>query len=236
MEQRAENDILYGLHTVAAALANPKRKCVKLLATKNAAERIKDEIAASGLAPTEASPKDLDRIVGPEAVHQGMVLEAKPLRQPRLDQIPKEGVTVFLDQVTDPHNVGAILRSCAAFAVTALITTARHSPEGSGVLFKAASGAYELVPFVKVTNLSRAMDEMREYGFRLIGLDSEAERSIGEIDKAPPLALVLGAEGKGLRELTRKTCDEVVKLDLPGAIKSLNVSNAAAISLYALLR
>jgi 23S rRNA (guanosine2251-2'-O)-methyltransferase len=236
MEQRAENDILYGLHTVAAALANPKRKFVKLLATKNAAERIKDEIAASGLVPTEASPKELDRIVGPEAVHQGMVLEAKPLRQPRLDQIPKEGVTVFLDQVTDPHNVGAILRSCAAFAVTALVTTARHSPEGSGVLFKAASGAYELVPFVKVTNLSRAMDEMREYGFRLIGLDSEAERTVADIDKSPPLALVLGAEGKGLRELTRKTCDEVVRLDLPGAIKSLNVSNAAAISLYALLR
>lgn len=236
MDQRPENDILYGLHTVAAALTNPKRKFVKLMATKNAAERIKDEIAVSGLTPVETSPRDLDKIVGPEAVHQGMVLEAKPIRQPRLDQIPKEGVTVFLDQVTDPHNVGAILRSCAAFAVTALVTTARHSPEGSGVLFKAASGAYELVPFVKVTNLSRAMDEMREHGFRLIGLDSEGDMAISEVDSTPPLALVLGAEGKGLRELTRKTCDQVVRLDLPGAIKSLNVSNAAAISLYALLR
>ena len=130
--ERPENDILYGLHTVAAALANPKRKFVKLMATKNAAERIKDEIAAAGLTPVETSPRELDRIVGPEAVHQGMVLEAKPIRQPRLDQIPKEGVTVFLDQVTDPHNVGAILRSCAAFAVTALVTGPPRSPVPTG--------------------------------------------------------------------------------------------------------
>ena len=113
-----------------------------------------------------------------------------PLLQPRLDQIPREGVVVMLDQVTDPHNVGAIMRSCAAFAVTALVATARHSPEASGVLFKAASGAYEHVPFVKVTNLSRGMEEMRGYGFRLIGLDSEAETRLADVDKSPPLVLV----------------------------------------------
>ena len=141
---------------------------------------------------------------------------------------------MLLDQVTDPHNVGAIMRSCAAFAVTALVATARHSPEASGVLFKAASGAYEHVPFAKVTNLARAMDELRGYGFRLVGLDSEGEKSIAETAPDRPVALVLGAEGKGLRQLTRQTCDEVVRLDMPGAIKSLNVSNAAAIALYAL--
>ena len=128
------------------------------------------------------------------------------------------------------------MRSCAAFAATALVTTARHSPEASGVLFKAASGAYEHVPFVRVTNLSRAMDELKSYGFRILGLDSEAETSLAEADRAPPLALVLGAEGKGLRQLTRQTCDLLVRLDLPGPIKSLNVSIAAAIALHALCR
>ena len=231
-----ENEVLYGLHTVAEALKNPKRKFVSLLASKNAADRMAADIAASGLQPQEIHPRDLDRITGPEAVHQGLLLEAKPLRQPRLNQIAREGVAVVLDQVTDPHNVGAILRSCAAFAVTALITTSRNSPEATGVLLKAASGAYEHVPFVKVTNLHRALEELREYGFRLIGLDSEADGIIDDVDPQPPLALVLGAEGKGLRQLTQKTCDQVVRLDLPGEIKSLNVSNAAAIALHALRR
>ncbi len=158
------------------------------------------------------------------------------MRQPRLDQIPRQGVVVFLDQVTDPHNVGAIMRSCAAFGVTALVATARHSPEASGVLLKSASGAYEHVPFAKVTNLARAMEELRSYGFLLLGLDSEAEADIGDVSLSLPLALVLGAEGKGLRQLTRQTCDRVARLDMPGEIKSLNVSNAAAIALYALHR
>ena len=182
------------------------------------------------------NPKVLDRKVEPDAVHQGMILEAKALRQPQLDEIEQSGVVVMLDQVTDPHNVGAILRSCAAFQVTAVVTTARHSAEASGVLFKAASGAYEHVPFVKVTNLARAMEELRDAGFRLVGLDSEAETVLGAIDKTPPLVLVLGAEGKGLRELTRKNCDVVAKLDFSGAIRSLNVSNAVAVALYALTR
>ena len=165
-----------------------------------------------------------------------MILEAKPLRQPQLGEIEQSGVVVMLDQVTDPHNVGAILRTCAAFQVTAVVTTARHSAEASGVLFKAASGAYEHVPFVKVTNLARAMEELRDAGFRLVGLDSEAEIALGAVDKVPPLVLVLGAEGRGLRELTRKNCDVVAKLDFSGAIRSLNVSNAAAVALYALTR
>ena len=231
-----ENDIIYGAHPVEEALKNPKRQFVKLTCTLNGAERLRALTQPLGITPEIVNPKVLDRKVEPDAVHQGMILEAKALRQPQLDEIEQSGVVVMLDQVTDPHNVCAILRSCAAFQVTAVVTTARHSAEASGVLFKAASGAYEHVPFVKVTNLARAMEELRDAGFRLVGLDSEAETVLGAIDKTPPLVLVLGAEGKGMRELTRKNCDVVAKLDFSGAIRSLNVSNAAAVALYALTR
>ena len=231
-----ENDVIYGAHPVEEALKNPTRKFVKLTCTLNGAERLKAFTQPLGITPEIVNPKVLDRRLEPDAVHQGMILEAKPLRQPRLDQIEKSGVVVMLDQVTDPHNVGAILRTCAAFQVTALVTTARHSAAASGVLFKAASGAYEHVPFVKVTNLARAMEELRLEGFRFVGLDSEADVTLAEVDKTPPLVLVLGAEGKGLRELTAKNCDVVAKLDFSGAIRSLNVSNAAAVALYALTR
>jgi 23S rRNA (guanosine2251-2'-O)-methyltransferase len=167
-------------------------------------------------------------------VHQGVVVEAKSLPQPRLDQISKDGLLVILDQVTDPHNVGAILRSCAAFGVTAMVTTARHAPHETGVFFKAASGAYEHIPVVRVTNLGRALEELKGYGFTLLGLDSDADIEISHAPKPKPLALVLGAEGKGLRQKTRELCDTVARLDMPGKIKSLNVSIAAAVSLYAL--
>jgi 23S rRNA (guanosine2251-2'-O)-methyltransferase len=235
--QRAEDvEIIYGIHSVAEAVKNPKRQHLELLATRNAAQRLSSEIAYSGLASREVLPRELDRLLGPEAVHQGLLLRSKPLRQPRLDQIRRQGMVVLLDQVTDPHNVGAILRTCAAFAVTALVATARHSPEASGVLLKAASGAYEHVPFVKITNLARAIEELRSYGFYLIGLDSGAPERLARPNGASASGLVLGAEGKGLRKLTRDTCDAVVQLDLPGVIKSLNVSNAAAIALYELTR
>ncbi len=230
------NDLIYGVHPVTEALKNPKRRFVSMLASKNAADRITGEIAAAKLTPEIIHPRELDRRLGADAVHQGLLLEAKPLIQPRLDQIEKSGIVILLDQVTDPHNVGAILRTCAAFRVTALVATARHSPEGSGVLFKSASGAYEHVAYVKVTNLARAMEELKTYGFRIVGLDSEASGSISEINRTPPLALVMGAEGKGLRQLTRANCDQLARLDLDGPIKSLNVSNAAAIALYALTR
>ncbi len=233
-------ELLFGTHTAEAVLANPRRKIRRILVTRNAAERLAEALAARpDPAPEVVAPQDLDRLTGPDAVHQGIVILADPLPQPRLDQVPRDAIIVLLDQVTDPHNVGAILRSCAAFAVTALVATARHSPEGSAVLSKSASGATEVVPFVKVTNLARAMEELKEYGYTIVGLDSEAPETIAEAAARPrtgPLALVLGAEGKGLRQLTRETCDVLARLDLPGAIQSLNVSNAAAVALYALTR
>ena len=139
---------------------------------------------------------------------------------------------LLLDQITDPHNVGAILRTAAGFAVAAVVTTARHSPEATGVLAKSASGALEFVPIVTVQNLARAMTELKERGYLLVGLDSNGDADLGDVALRAPLALVLGAEGRGLRQLTRETCDRVARLDLPGRIKSLNVSNAAALALY----
>jgi len=229
-------ELLYGVHTVNAALANPRRKLRRLWTTRNAAQRLVTPTCGGGSEPEIVLPQTIDRITGPDAVHQGVAAEFDPLPQPRLDEIPRGGVIVLLDQVTDPHNVGAIIRSCAAFAATALVTTARHSPDGSSVLLKAASGAMEHVPFVKVTNLSRAMEELKDYGFTLVGLDGAADADIARFSAARPLALVLGAEGKGLRELTRKSCDHLARIDLAGSIESLNVSNAAAVSLYAVTR
>lgn len=229
-------EVVYGIHAVEAALGNPDRGIVRLLATGNAARRLAPALNDRGLEAQIISPRELDRAAGPGAVHQGVVIEAEPLHQPHLDEIPRRGIVVVLDQVTDPHNVGAIMRSAAAFAATALVTTARHSPEGSAALAKAASGAIEWLPLVKVTNLARGLDELKGYGFTVLGLDSEAAAAIEDVRVSEPVALVLGAEGKGLRRLTRDTCDMLVRLDLPGVIKSLNVSNAAALALYALHR
>ena len=231
---RGDSEFLYGMHTVEAALQNPKRRILRLLATGNAARRLGPLPASAGIEAEIVAPRDLDRLADPGAVHQGVLVEARRLEDLRLDQIERNATVVLLDQVTDPHNVGAIMRSAAAFAAAAVVTTARHSPQASAVLAKAASGAVEWVPFVKVTNLARAIDELKSYGFTIAGLDSEAALPIEQAQIRPPVALVLGAEGKGLRRLTRASCDTLVRLDLPGPIKSLNVSNAAALALYAL--
>jgi 23S rRNA (guanosine2251-2'-O)-methyltransferase len=147
-------------------------------------------------------------------------------------ELKPDGIVLVLDQITDPHNVGAILRSAAAFAVGAIVTTARHSPEATGVLAKSASGALELVPMVTVQNLARGLEELRQREFLLVGLDSDGEADLADVTLRAPLALVLGAEGKGLRQLTKTTCDRLARIDVPGEIKSLNVSNAAALALY----
>jgi 23S rRNA (guanosine2251-2'-O)-methyltransferase len=229
-----DSEVLYGIHTVEAALQNPKRRILRLLATGNAARRLAPVLDGAGIESEIVTPRDLDRLVGAGAVHQGAVIEARPLAELRLDQIPRARTVLVLDQVTDPHNVGAIMRTAAAFAAAALVTTARHSPQASAVVAKAASGAVEWVPIVKVTNLARALDELKSYGFTILGLDSQAPLPIEQVQGREPYALVLGAEGKGLRRLTRETCDHLVRLDLPGRIRSLNVSNAAALALYAL--
>jgi len=224
--------ILYGWHTVKAALENPARRIRTLLATENALRRLKDEDVKLPVEPELVRPDLIDARLAPDAVHQGLLAEADPLRAPSIAELAPEGIVLVLDQITDPHNVGAILRSAAAFAAKAIVTTARHSPEASGVLAKAASGAIELVPMVTVQNLARGLEELRQRGFLLIGLDSSGDRDLAAVALRAPLALVLGAEGKGLRQLTKATCDQVARIDVPGEIKSLNVSNAAALALY----
>jgi 23S rRNA (guanosine2251-2'-O)-methyltransferase len=224
--------ILYGWHTVAAALANPQRKIRKLLLTENAARRLADENIDTRVTPEIVRPNLIDARLGPDAVHQGLLAEADPLSSPELDTLAQQGIVLVLDQITDPHNVGAILRSAAAFAVKAIVTTARHSPEATGVLAKSASGALELVPLITVQNLARTLTELNDVGFLTVGLDSEGSENLGAVQLRQPLALVLGAEGKGLRRLTRETCSVVARLDMPGDIKSLNVSNAAVLALY----
>jgi 23S rRNA (guanosine2251-2'-O)-methyltransferase len=223
--------VLYGWHTVMAALANPQRRFRRLLVTENAARRLAEEKLSPVVKLEMVRPDAIDALVGPEAVHQGLYAETDPLPSPDLEDVAS-GVLLVFDQITDPHNVGAILRSAAAFGVTAAVTTARHSPEATGVLAKAASGALEYVPIVTVGNLAQALRTLKDLGTLLVGLDSSGEANLADVAFTAPVALVLGAEGKGLRQLTRTTCDVVARLDLPGAIKSLNVSNATALALY----
>ncbi len=224
--------ILYGWHTVTMALQNPKRRIRKLLLTENAARRLAEDKIESGITPDIVRPSQIDHLLGPDAVHQGLFAEADALPSPDIETLAAEGMVLVLDQITDPHNVGAIMRSAAAFAVKAIVTTARHSPEATGVLAKSASGALELVPLVTVQNLARALAALNERGFMTVGLDSEGNENLSSIALREPLALVLGAEGKGLRQLTRETCSAVARLDMPGELKSLNVSNAAVLALY----
>src|SRR6201999_2595158 len=234
-DREADSDgpvILYGWHTVTMALQNRQRRIRKLFVTENAARRLADENIETRVTAEMVRPSQIDARLGPDAVHQGLLAEADPLPSPDIETLALEGMVLVLDQITDPHNVGAILRSAAAFAVKAIVTTARHSPEATGVLAKAASGALEYVPIVTVGNLSQAMRTLKDLGTLLVGLDSSGEANLGDVAVTAPVALVLGAEGKGLRQLTRTTCDVVARLDLPGAIKSLNVSNATALALY----
>ncbi|KQQ85093.1 23S rRNA (guanosine(2251)-2'-O)-methyltransferase RlmB [Aureimonas sp. Leaf324] len=227
---------LYGIHTVQAALANPRRRFMQIYVTRNALNRLElDENAAP--CPIEiVEPRFLDQELGSDAVHQGVLLETAPLKPARLDDLGETDLVLVLDQVTDPHNVGAILRSAVAFGAGAVVTTSRHSPQESGVLAKSASGALELISYVQVTNLADALVELKERGYRTIGLDSAGDDELEPALDGGKLALVLGSEGKGLRQKTRETVDVLARLEVPGAIRSLNVSNAAAVSLYAARR
>jgi 23S rRNA (guanosine2251-2'-O)-methyltransferase len=232
---KAENrPRFWGRHAVAAALANPDRDIVRIWATREAAAGY--DIPAS-VPVTYADGADLGRLVPHDAPHQGIVAEVQRLEDillaDLLDQAEDGRPLLVLDQVTDPHNVGAILRSAAAFGALGIVTQDRHAPPESGVVAKAASGALERVPWVRVVNLARALDEIAEAGFWRIGLAGDAKTDLKDALGPPRVALVLGAEGPGMRSNTRDHCDALARLPITDAVESLNVSNAAAISLYA---
>lgn len=227
---------LFGIHPVEAALDNPARRIGRLVATDNAARRLADALERRGARAEPTTPRDLDRLLGADTVHQGVLLETELLPEPELADLAEAaqsgGPIVILDQVTDPHNAGAVIRSAAVFGAAGLLMTRRHSPPLNGTLAKSASGALEVVPIVLTQNLARAMAELKAQGVRLVGLDGEGDRLIEDEPFTGATAIVLGAEGKGLRQLTRESCDAVCRIGTPGAIASLNVSNAAAVALH----
>jgi len=211
---------------------NPNRTIGRLLATENAARRLEPAIKARGVKAEDALPRQLDRLLGSDAVHQGVVLETELLPTVELEDVPPEGILLVLDQVTDPQNVGAALRSAAAFGASGLVLTERHSPPLSGVLAKAASGALDIVPVILIKNLAQSLSELGERGYLRVGLAEEANEALEDAPLTRPLALVLGAEGKGLRQLTREHCDLLCRISTQSALASLNVSNAAAVALH----
>lgn len=224
-------NMLWGYHPVREALRSQRRKIQQVYATQAAAARLEPELAARRLSPELREPADLDRMLPPGAVHQGLAARVEPLPQPDMSELPDDGLVVVLDQVTDPHNLGAILRTAAAFAASAVVITERNAPPLAGIVAKSASGGLEHVPVITAVNLARALDQLGKRGYWRIGLDSDGEASLETMPLSRPLALVLGAEGKGLRRLTREHCDAMARLDMPGAIRSLNVSNACAAAL-----
>ena len=241
----ADDRHLFGVHAVRAALLNPERSCRRLLCTEAAEDRAAEIVAeARSLRLDRPAPQVIDRarlerLVPPGAVHQGLVAEVGPLPPTDLDDIGRaaslrdDAAVIVLDQVTDPHNVGAVMRSAAAFGALAVLVTDRHAPVVTGTLARSASGAADHVPLVRVVNLARALEQLKGWGFTCIGLDERAEEDLAAAAApAAKVALVLGAEGSGLRRKTRDTCDCLARLPTTGAIASLNVSNAAAVGLY----
>ncbi len=229
---------LYGVHAVRAALLNETREIKRMVATKQAMEKFTSECKARKINPEDKSPQDISKLLPEDAVHQGIALEVRPLPEMALEDYlaiakgPKP--LLLLDQVTDPHNVGAILRTAAAFGVGAIIVTKDHAAQESATMAKASSGGIEIVPIITVTNLSQSMETLKKHGYWCIGLDGEAKQTIAQAKLNNKTALVLGAEGKGLRRLTAERCDLLVRLPISSAMESLNVSNAAAVALYAL--
>ncbi|MCH2076996.1 MAG: 23S rRNA (guanosine(2251)-2'-O)-methyltransferase RlmB [Rhodobacteraceae bacterium] len=233
----AETVWLFGLHAVRDALANPARERLRLVLTKNAADRLGAALEGVDVEPEIVDPRKFNVPIDPASVHQGAALEVKPLEWGSLPEVcAPRGASprvIILDRVSDPHNVGAILRSAEVFGARAVIGTLRHSAPETGALAKTASGALERQPYLRVRNLARAMEELRGMGYSLVGLDGEADVDLTEAHEADrPLALVMGAEGPGLRELTKETCDMLARIPAQGEFGSLNVSNAAAIALY----
>jgi 23S rRNA (guanosine2251-2'-O)-methyltransferase len=233
--EESRQPLIWGIHAVEAALANPRRAIAKLYLTDNAERRLSETLGKRQMAHERVLPKDLDRRLGADTVHQGALIEAEPLDEPSLALLVEDSAgrpIVALDQVTDPHNVGAILRSGAAFGAGGLVMTRRHSPPLDGALAKSASGALEHVPVALVQNLARALAELKELNCVVIGLDDAAADRVEEMAWPERSVLVLGAEGRGLRQLTRESCDRLVRIGTDGPLTSLNVSNAAAVALH----
>ncbi|HVH03519.1 MAG TPA: RNA methyltransferase [Amaricoccus sp.] len=235
----AETLWLFGLHAVRDGLGNPRRVRRRLVVTRNAADRLAEAIAASGMVPELADPRRFPVPLDPQSVHQGAALEAEPLAWGSVSEVcaPRGAAprVLLLDRVTDPHNVGAVLRSAEVFGARAVIAPQRHSAPETGALAKAASGALERQPYLRVPNLAAAIEALKAMGYAVVGLDGAAEATLaaavgGVADR--PLALALGAEGPGLRELTARLCDRLARIPARGGFASLNVSNAAAVALY----
>ncbi|UPY39200.1 23S rRNA (guanosine(2251)-2'-O)-methyltransferase RlmB [Sediminicoccus sp. KRV36] len=231
---------LYGLHAVSAALANPARRLRRLLVTRGAEQELAERFSPPWrIAPEPVERNRLDALLPPDAIHQGAALLVDPLPSPAMERL-LEGTTgpvLVLDQVTDPRNVGAILRSAAAFGAAALVVQERHAPQETGALARAASGALEVVPILREVNLARALDQLKKAGLWVVGLEAAGPVTLAQSGlTGRRVALVLGAEGEGLRRLTRETCDELVRLPIHSAMESLNVSAAAAVALYELAR
>ncbi|MCA1776530.1 MAG: 23S rRNA (guanosine(2251)-2'-O)-methyltransferase RlmB [Loktanella sp.] len=237
----AETVWLFGLHAVRDALMNPAREKLRLVVTRNALEKLQDAVAQAGIEPEVSDPRKFAAPLDPQSVHQGAALEVKALAWGSVQDLAlADGAgparMVLLDRVTDPHNVGAVLRSAEVFGARAVVAMQRHSAPETGALAKTASGALERQPYLRVRNLADAITELQGMGYLVLGLDGEADETIEEAVEGKrdrPIALVLGAEGPGLREKTRETCDKLVRIDFAGAFGSLNVSNAAAVALYA---
>ncbi len=225
---------LYGRHPVLAALANPERRIERLIATKDVAERHAEALAGKSI--QILAREDMAQRLPAGAVHQGLAALVAPLEDAMLEDVlarcKDNALILALDQVTDPHNVGAILRSAAAFGAAGLVVTERHAPADTGVLAKAASGGLEIVPLVRAVNLARTLEQLKDAGFWLYGLDERGDAAIGTLDLKGRVCIVLGAEGEGLRRLTAEKCDRLVIIPTNAALASLNVSNAASIALY----
>lgn len=228
---------LWGTHAVTAALKNSRRKSRKILAGPGVDPEILKLAAKAKIQIEQTDLVTIDRILPRDCVHQGLALHAYPLDEQDVadvvDRAKRPCCLVLLDQVTDPHNYGAVIRSAAAFGASGIIVQERHSPPVSGVLAKAASGALETVPLIRVVNISRALEQLGDEGFLRLAFTDEATASLDKLDLKRDVVLVLGSEGDGIRRLTRETCDESVRLPTTEAMPSLNVSNAAAVALYA---
>ena len=225
---------IYGSHAVRAALDNPQRHIKNLYLTENAARELAETLAKRNIQAQIGKPQQLASLLPPDAVHQGMVLETEPLPEPDLVDLAASGkLLVLIDQVSDPRNVGAILRAAAVFDAGGIILPRRNSPPPSGSLAKTASGALEVVPLLAVANLARALETLHKAGYTSVGLDERGDTLIDDIPKDRPLAVVMGAEGSGLRRLSRDHCDMLVRININDDAKSQNVSNAASIALYA---